>query len=127
MCKEDMLAKAKTLLAVTGEAKDEIIELLIEDAINLVLGYCRIKHLPEGLESLIPFMVADRYRMSGYGSEQGDSVIKSITQGSVSNSYGSRSEMFSNHFLNNYKHRVFPYINRKGRVPSDFDRPRHAD
>lgn len=123
---EERLAKAKMLLGVTDDSKDRILEYLIEDNINLVLGYCRICELPEALESLIPVMTADKYRISGYGSEDGDKVLKSLTQGSKSESYGSSADMFSSHFLNDYKLRLAPFINRKGRVPSDFDRPGHA-
>lgn len=123
----EMLTKAKLLLGVTDDSKDEILSYLIEDNINLVLSYCRIRKLPNALESSIPVMTADRYRMMNYGNEKGDKVLKSVTQGSKSESYGSSTDMFGSHFLNNYRLRLAPFINRKGRVPSDFDRPRHTD
>lgn len=123
----EILSKAKLLLGVTDDSKDEILSYLIEDNINLVLSYCRICELPNALESSIPVMTADRYRMMNYGNEKGDKVLKSVTQGSKSESYGSSADMFGSHFLNNYKLRLAPFINRKGRVPSDFDRPRNTD
>lgn len=123
----EILSKAKLLLGISDDNKDEVLSYLIEDNINLVLSYCRICELPEALDSLIPVMTADRYRMMNYGNEKGDKVLKSVTQGSKSESYGSSADMFGSHFLNNYKLRLAPFINRKGRVPSDFDRPRHTD
>lgn len=124
---EERLAKAKLLLGVTDDSKDEVLNYLIEDNINLVLNYCRIRELPEALESLIPVMTADRFRMMNYGDAKGDKVLKSVTQGSKSESYGSSADMFGSNFLNNYKLRLAPFINRKGRVPSDFDRPGNTD
>lgn len=124
---EERLAKVKLLLGVADDSKDEVLSYLIEDNINLVLAYCHICELPEALDSLIPVMTTDRYRMMKYGSDDGDKVLKSVTQGSKSESYGSSADMFSSHFLNNYKLRLAPFINRKGRVPSDFDRPEYAD
>lgn len=127
MDKTEALAKVKMLLGLTDDSKDEVLSYLIEDNINLVLNYCRICELPEALESLIPVMTTDRYRMMNYGSESGDKVLKSVSQGSKSESYGSSADMFGSHFLNNYRLRLAPFINRKGRVPSDFDRPGHTD
>lgn len=124
---EERLVKAKMLLGIEDDSNDGILSYLIEDNINLVLSYCRIRELPEGLESLIPIMTADKYRMMKYGTEDGDTVLKSVTQGSKSESYGSSADMYGSHFLNSYKLRLAPYINRKGCVPSDFDRPRHAN
>ena len=123
----EILSKVKLLLGISDDSKDEVLSYLIEDNINLVLSCCRICELPEALDSLIPVMTADRYRMMNYGSEDGDKVLKSVTQGSKSESYGSSADMFDSHFLNNYRLRLAPFINRKGRVPSDFDRPRNTD
>ena len=127
MSDAERLSKAKMLLGLLDESKDEILSFLIEDTINLVLGFCRIPELPEALESLIPIMVADRFRITDYGKAEADTVLKSVTQGSKSESYGNRTDIFSSHFLNDYKLRLAPFINRKGRVPSDFDVPKQTD
>lgn len=124
--KADALQKAKMLLGIEGGGRDNLLSFLIEDNINLILNYCRISEFPPELESLLPVMAADRYRRTSYGQEKADKVVKSETQGSVSKSYED-STTNDGHFLNNYRERLKPFINRKGRVPSDFDEPEKTD
>lgn len=120
------LETAKMLLGIEGDCRDNLLSFLIEDNINLILNYCRISDFPQELESLLPVMTADRYRRASYGQEKADKVVKSETQGSVSKSYED-STANDSHFLNNYRERLKPFINRKGRVPSDFDEPEKND
>ena len=123
----ESLVKTKMLLGLEDNSRDPLLEYLIEDNIDLVLSYCRINCFPEPLKSLLPIMTVDRWRMGTFGKEESDKELKSISQGSKSESYGNKIEMFGSHFLNNYKLRLAPFINRKGRVPSDFDRPKQSD
>lgn len=118
--KQETLNKTKMLLAIKDDDFDELLSLLIDDTVNFVLGYCKIEILPTKLESLIPIIVVDRYRRSGYGQEQPERAIKSYTQGSVSKTYED-STTNDRHFLNNYEKRLKPFVCRKGYVPSDFD------
>ena len=124
--KANALETAKMLLGIEGDCRDNLLSFLIEDNINLILNYCRITDFPQELESLLPVMTADRYRRASYGQEIADKVVKSETQGSVSKSYED-STANDSHFLNNYRERLKPLINRKGRVPSDFDEPEKND
>ena len=114
--KANALETAKMLLGIEGDCRDNLLSFLIEDNINLILNYCRISDFPQELESLLPVMTADRYRRASYGQEKADKVVKSETQGSVSKSYED-STANDSHFLNNYRERLKPFINRKGRVP----------
>lgn len=124
--KANALETAKMLLGIEGDCRDNLLSFLIEDNINLILNYCRISDFPQELESLLPVMTADRYRRASYGQEKADKVVKSETQGSVSKSYED-STANDSHFLNNYRERLKPFINCKGRVPSDFDEPEKND
>ena len=124
--KANALETAKMLLGIEGDCRDNLLSFLIEDNINLILNYCRITDFPQELESLLPVMTADRYRRASYGQEIADKVVKSETQGSVSKSYED-STANDSHFLNNYRERLKPFINRKWRVPSDFDEPEKND
>ena len=124
--KANALEPAKMLLGIEGDCRDNLLSFLIEDNINLILNYCRITDFPQELESLLPVMTADRYRRASYGQEIADKVVKSETQGSVSKSYED-STANDSHFLNNYRERLKPFINRKGMVPSDFDEPEKND
>lgn len=120
--KDEVLIKLKLLLGIADDSKDEILNFLIDDTINLVLGFCRICELPDALSSLVPVMCVDRYRMSQFGKTRADGILKSITQGSRSESYDNPAELFSDNFLNDYKLRLLPFVNRRGYVPSDLDK-----
>ena len=124
MDREQLKEQAKLLLGIDGD--DAILNLLIDDTINLVLGYCRLDELPEKLQSLIPVMTADRYRISSYGKAQPDKILASVTQGSRSESYAS-PDIFDDSFLKDYEARLKPFINKRGYVPGDFDEPDDGD
>lgn len=116
--KESALKLEKMLLGIEDGSKDEILRFLTDDSIQLVISYCRIETLPKALFYLIPQIAADRYRMQGYGSEETVKRVKSWTQGKRAESYED-SNIYANHFLNNYKNRLAPFINKRGVAPSD--------
>lgn len=117
---EKVLKTEKMLLGIkeSDNSKDEILNFITDDSIQLVISYCRTELLPKPLFGLIPQIVADRYRMQGYGSEESARRVKSWTQGKRSETYED-SNIYDNHFLNDYKERLAPFINKKGVVPSD--------
>lgn len=116
---EEAVAKTKLLLGIQDESKDGILEFIYTDCVNLILGYCRIETLPEKLESLVPAMMAKSYRINGYGAET-HKVVASITQGSRSETYEASNANDTN-LLNDYIARLKPFVNRRGRVPSDIE------
>lgn len=116
--REKAVEVEKMLLGIKDSSKDEILSFLTDDSVQLVISYCRIETLPEALFYLIPQIAADRYRMQGYGSEEAVKRVKSWTQGKRSEAYED-SNIYANHFLNDYKERLAPFINKKGVVPSD--------
>lgn len=107
------------LLGITDSVQDGLLSFLLEDAENLILGYCKIKAIPTQLESLVPVIAADMYRAKGYGREASPEDVKSISEGERSVSYDSKRP--SENFLASYRSRLAPFKNRKGRVPSDLD------
>ena len=130
--KANALETAKMLLGIEGDCRDNLLSFLIEDNINLILNYCRISDFPSRTKQavlkfpVLPSRLKRATRRASYGQEKADKVVKSETQGSVSKSYED-STANDSHFLNNYRERLKPFINRKGRVPSDFDEPEKND
>lgn len=114
----EMLIRLKLLLGIDDDSKDALLSMLIEDTINMILGYCRIETLPRQLESFVPIIAADIYRAKGYGAENAPEDIKSISQGERSVSMESKRPDEKT-ILEDYKARLAPYRNRKGRVPSE--------
>jgi hypothetical protein len=103
-------------ISTPTEAQSGIIALLIDDTVEAVRAYCRLAFVPNQLNSLIAQMVARQYRQAGYGTEDTPTDIKSISEGQRSISFSARD---LSGMLNDYRSRLKPYINRKGRVPSE--------
>lgn len=112
-----MLENVKMLLGIKDDSKDTLLSFLIDDCISLILAYCRIEFLPQQLKSLVPMIVADMYRAKGYGAEEAPQTIKSVTEGSRSETYDTNTP--NEDILASYSKRLEPYRNIKGRVPSD--------
>lgn len=114
----EMLARLKMLLGTEDGGKDELLSFIIADTEQMILSYCRIDTIPKQLQSLVPVIAADYYRAKGYGKEQSPDVVKSITEGDMSVSYAETQPGAD--FFKHYSSRLKPFVNRKGRVPSDF-------
>ncbi|MBQ2663074.1 MAG: phage head-tail connector protein [Clostridia bacterium] len=115
--KAEALSTLKLLLGIKDSESDDLLSFLIDDTVNLILGYCRIDTLPRQLESLLPVIAAEMYRRKGYGSAAMPDVIKSISEGERSVTYA--DNISETDLLTGYYKRLGPYVNRKGRVPSD--------
>ena len=70
-----------------GGIDPEILLFALERARELILGYCRLKELPAGLEIT---------RAEQPGKAQTVGAVKSITEGDVSVSYGSAASAAEN-------------------------------
>ena len=118
MVMETAVNQVKKLLGINDDSKEEIIEFLIDDCINMALSYCRIKEVPPMMESVIIRMAVRMYRDNQYGSENAPQYVSSKSQGSKSESYAAPNSG-SDNFLNSFKSRLAPFVNRRGRVPSE--------
>lgn len=109
------MKKLKVLLGIKNDTEDELLELILDEAEQFILDYCRIDEVPEKLRGIIPFMAADLYRYREYGKSTLPNDIKSISEGSRSVTYESvhrPTDAFSA-----YLKRLKPY--RRARVPSE--------
>lgn len=116
--KDNALITLKMLLGIGDDGQDSLLSFLIDDAVNMIFGYCRIEILPRQIESLVPMIAADVYRANNYGDTSPAEDIKSITQGDRSVTLES-SRPTTETILRNYYARLNPYVNRRGRVPSE--------
>ena len=116
--KAEAIGTLKLLLGIEDDSKDTLLSFLIDDAEALILGYCRICFLPRQLEGLLPMIAADVYRAKGYGSEAAPNTVKSISEGQRSVSFETTRQTDIG-ILEKFHSRLKPYINRRGKVPSD--------
>lgn len=115
----EALNTVKMLLGIEDNEQDSLLSFLIDDTVNMILGYCRIEILPRQLESLVPMVAADMYRRKGYGSAEAPEHIQSVTQDKRSVSFKSNSGTDAEEFLKEYEARLKPFRCRKGRLPSE--------
>lgn len=111
------LATLKMLLGTEDDNSNGLLSFLLEDAANMILGYCRISILPPPLESLVPVIAADMYRAKGYGHTAAPEVVTSLKEGERTVAYADKTP--DGDFLESYISRLEPFRNRKGRVPSE--------
>lgn len=109
--KTEILTAVKLLLGIENNENDELLVFLIEDTTEAVLSYCRLEVLPRQLVSLIPTIVARKYRSN---SNMG---VKSVTEGERRVEYC--DEAYD--FLQEYAMRLKPFVSRKVQVPSEVD------
>lgn len=56
------------LLGIKDDEQDGLLSFLIDDTINMIMSYCHIEVLPCQLESLVPKIAADMYRIKAMGT-----------------------------------------------------------
>mgnify|MGYP004597308301 FL=1 len=119
MFPSEILDGTKLLLGINTEDKDEILSFIIDDTVSCVKAYCRIDGLPCALYGLCAQLAAKSYRESGYGSEEIPKEVQSVSEGDRSVTFKAVSDTTG--IVANFKGRLRPFINRKGRTPSDLD------
>lgn len=75
------LDNIKTLLGISDNTQDNLLNLYLTRAEKFVKNYCNIDEIPSSLDEVIEDIVVFRYRMNGVEN------MKSETKGSLSESY----------------------------------------
>ena len=111
---EQILGDTKILLGINDTEKDAVLRLMVSECINAIKSYCRIDALPYQLIGFTADIAAKKYKRDFLG-ESG--AVTSVTEGdrqinfSVPNSLGE-----------DYAERLAPFVNRRGRLPSEMKR-----
>ena len=91
-----MLGTIKTLLGLTDDTQDSLINALIQNAINEVLNYCHINAFPEELETAVEQMVVYAYN-------------RLETEGSLSTTYSNFSITYAQDYPEAILRQLRPY------------------
>lgn len=118
MNKEVVLQELKILLGITGDDKDPLLNIVINECIDRVVNYCRVSAFPEGLISLLPLMAHRAYIMGGYGRAEPVGAVTSVKQGERTVQYEGTSKT-SGDWMLDFVSRLEPFRLRKGRLPSE--------
>ncbi|NFA98021.1 hypothetical protein EXM52_13230 [Clostridium botulinum] len=106
------LEKLKKLLGISldDDSKDFSLEFAIEDAEEIIRGYCHIKEIPEPLNNTILRMAIDIYRNENLGKEESSlGSISSISEGDTTVSYRSANTEFKDNLVKDYKAKLHKY------------------
>lgn len=97
---------------VGGEADPDILQFVLAKGQDMILNYCRIKELPSALENVLINMCVDLYRAEQLGKSQVTGTVKSVTEGDVSVTYTSATNVSENkgmEFLKDYTKQLDRY------------------
>ncbi len=111
---KQILRDTKTLLGIDDYSKDEILSIIVDDCVNAVLAYCRIDVLPNQLTGLVAQISAKKYRTEYLSGEAG--VVSSVTEGDRRIDFSVPEQ---NGITEDYAERLKPFMNIKGKVPSE--------
>lgn len=96
-----MVDKLRLLL---GGGDEALLEYYLETVSRVVLDYCNLDELPEGLENTVVAMAADLVRMNTDGGE-----VRSLTEGSKSVAFRAASESDVSGLLKDYTKQLNRY------------------
>lgn len=100
--------KLKKLLGITGDEQDETLEFLIGTTEEMILNYCNIDMLPEGLTNTAYRMAMDLYRYDRPGGTA-PVAVTSISEGDTSTSFDNATNYLQDGILKNYKRQLNRY------------------
>lgn len=117
-----MLKQIKLILGIKDEKHDGILKIILDAVVGYALTYCHLTTLPDGAKAVVTLIVAEQYRMAGYGDDS--RVVKSITDGEEKIEFDTAVEAAK---LAQYKAMLEPYRCRKALLPSDVSQIKEAE
>ena len=91
------LEKLKTLLGITGDDKDILLQFALDDTKATILNYCNLTFIPKGLETVWIKMSIEFYKASGASAgsinvgASASGKVSSISEGDTSVSFDTSS------------------------------------
>ena len=106
MDRQEKINKLHKLLGFDEGEKEEILGFVLDKTNDMICNYCRRESVPAALENVQLNMCVDMYRAESLGQENAQGIVKSISEGDVSVSFGSASAVSENpgmEFLKSYE------------------------
>ena len=85
----EKLDELKLLLGIDNNLKDDILLFILSQVSDFICIYCNLDTLPDKLNNIMLSMAVDIYKAEGFGDEKKEGVVKSMTQGDLSITFGS--------------------------------------
>ena len=83
-------------------SKDVLIEFVLEDTATIILNYCNLVRIPDGLKTTWLKMAMDLYRNENLGNEESGKYVSSISEGDASVSFKTNYSDFKDSLLKDY-------------------------
>lgn len=92
MSTDTRLSKVKTLLGITTEDQDAVLEFVIQTVESMVLRYINQDELPDTLENALIVMCVSYYKSAGLGDSSATvGPVSSVKRGDVQTSFATDS------------------------------------
>ena len=92
MSGQTVLQKVKTLLGITTEDQDDVLEYVIQTVQTLVLRYINWDELPLELENVLAVMCVSYYKAAGLGNSSATTgPVASVKRGDVQTTFATGS------------------------------------
>lgn len=109
------LEDVKTLLGITDDTKDDLIQFALYDAAEIIRSYCNISVVPDDLDSTLTRMAIEIFRSEQLGTEKPTGSVMSVHEGDTQITYGAqydnayKESLLKNHakILNRFRRVVF--------------------
>ncbi len=99
-------------LSVSDTSKDDVLTFILSDVQEVILNYCHIDELPDGLSNTAYRMAMDLYRNEGIGdADESAGNVTSIKEGDTQINFGSSKyeQTFAESLLKNYSQQLNRY------------------
>ena len=96
-----MLDQVKMLLGITDTGKDGLLTYIGNLVNGMAMQYCRLSVRPDDFDTVLPPMVAERYRANGWGQECTPQTVESISEGNVSVHFAKLRNVPENFIISN--------------------------
>ena len=105
------LERLKALLGIQPEetGKDAVLAFVLDAVQETILNYCNLDELQEGLIHTAYRMADDLARDEHPGEAAAPVMVKSISEGDTSTSFGDASEILKDSILKNYRAQLNRY------------------
>lgn len=99
-----MIEKLKQLLGISADdaTKDILVQFSLDDAESVILNYCNLTAVPDGLKTTCLKMALDLYRNENLGSVESGKYVSSISEGDSSVGFKTNHSEFKESLLKNY-------------------------
>lgn len=92
MSGQTVLQKVKTLLGITTEDQDDVLEYVIQTVEKMVLRYINWDTLPEDLENVLVVMCVSYYKSAGLGNSSATTgPVASVKRGDIQTTFATGS------------------------------------